>query len=237
MTPARAALSRQTLAALAHVRSREQLSTGLARICVEIGATHYMLLGVIQERGAERPHILASNWVYDTIGQIGLAEIDRVAASELSTAVGESPVVFEAGTANQPRALAPATGRALASYGHGALCCLRVSTGSRRCRAIFSAPDKGAIDVAKVASAHLACGYLVSRMDGRLFGQTMADALSDRERECLHWVSEGKTTEEVALILGVTANTVNSYIANAMQKFGAANRAMAIATAIRTGAI
>ena len=51
------------------------------------------------------------------------------------------------------------------------------------------------------------------------------------------WVSEGKTTDEVALILGVSSNTVNSYITHAIQKFAASNRAMAIATAIRSGII
>ena len=65
----------------------------------------------------------------------------------------------------------------------------------------------------------------------------LAGALSERERECLQWVSEGKTTDEVALILGVSSNTVNSYVAHAIQKFGASNRAMAIATAIRSGII
>ncbi len=63
------------------------------------------------------------------------------------------------------------------------------------------------------------------------------DPLSDRERECLIWVSEGKTTDEVALILGVSANTVNSYVTHAIQKLSASNRAMAIATAIRSGII
>ena len=63
------------------------------------------------------------------------------------------------------------------------------------------------------------------------------DPLSDRERECLIWVSEGKTTDEVALILGVSGNTVNSYITHAIQKLSASNRAMAIATAIRSGII
>lgn len=237
MTAAHPALSRQTLAALAHVRTREQLTAGLRRICAEIGASHYMLIGTVQERGAERPQILASNWIYDTIGQIGLPEIDRMATGELSTAVGESPVVVATDAAVPPRGLPQPHARALAAHGHGAICCLRLSTGTRRCRLVFSAADAASMDQARIGSAQLACGYLVSRMDGRLFGEATADALSERERECLHWVSEGKTTEEVGLILGVTSNTVNSYIANAMQKFGAANRAMAIATAIRTGAI
>ena len=44
-------------------------------------------------------------------------------------------------------------------------------------------------------------------------------------------------TDEVAVILGVSSNTVNSYITHAIQKFAASNRAMAIATAIRSGII
>lgn len=50
-------------------------------------------------------------------------------------------------------------------------------------------------------------------------------------------MSEGKTTDDIAIILGVSANTANSYIANAIQKFGSSNRAMAMATAIRSGVI
>ena len=51
-----------------------------------------------------------------------------------------------------------------------------------------------------------------------LAAAAMQDPLSDRERECLFWVSEGKTTDEVALILGVSSNTVNSYVTHAIQK-------------------
>ncbi len=42
-------------------------------------------------------------------------------------------------------------------------------------------------------------------------------------------MSEGKTTDEVAVILGVSGNTVNSYITHAIQKLSASNRPMAIA--------
>ena len=41
----------------------------------------------------------------------------------------------------------------------------------------------------------------------------------------------------VVVILGVSANTVNKYIVSSIQKFGAGNRAMAIAVAIRAGVI
>ncbi len=70
-----------------------------------------------------------------------------------------------------------------------------------------------------------------------LAATALQDPLSDRERECLFWVSEGKTTDEVAMILGVSSNTVSSYITHAIQKFAASNRAMAVATAIRSGIV
>ena len=81
------------------------------------------------------------------------------------------------------------------------------------------------------------CCYALSQIPGLLRAADAQDPLSDRERECLIWVSEGKTTDEVALILGVSGNTVNSYITHAIQKLSASNRAMAIATAIRSGII
>lgn len=85
--------------------------------------------------------------------------------------------------------------------------------------------------------AQLQCCYALSQVPALLAAASMQDPLSDRERECLFWVSEGKTTDEVAVILGVSANTVNSYITQAIRKFSASNRAMAVATAIRSGII
>jgi DNA-binding CsgD family transcriptional regulator len=75
----------------------------------------------------------------------------------------------------------------------------------------------------------------LSNVPALLAAVTQQNPLSERERECLLWVSEGKTSEEVALILGVSANTVNSYVTHATRKVSSSNRAMAVATAIRSG--
>ena len=40
--------------------------------------------------------------------------------------------------------------------------------------------------------------------------------LSQRERDMLWWTAEGKTTKEIALILGLSDRTVRFYIENAM---------------------
>ena len=93
------------------------------------------------------------------------------------------------------------------------------------------------IDAESLPSAQLLACYALSQVPEMLAAVAMQDPLSERERECLYWASAGKTTDEVAMILGVSSNTVNSYVAHAIQKFGAKNRAMAMATAIRNGII
>jgi LuxR family quorum sensing-dependent transcriptional regulator len=59
--------------------------------------------------------------------------------------------------------------------------------------------------------------------------------LSTRERECLQWTASGKTSQEIASILGLSEHTVNHYLSAACQKLAANNRAHAVAKAIRSG--
>lgn len=59
--------------------------------------------------------------------------------------------------------------------------------------------------------------------------------LSGREKECLFWVSEGKTSWEIAQILGITERTVNFHLNNAIRKSGCKNRYQTVAKSIITG--
>ncbi|WP_377290730.1 helix-turn-helix transcriptional regulator [Rhizobium sp. SG2393] len=60
-----------------------------------------------------------------------------------------------------------------------------------------------------------------------------SEKLSMREIECLRWAAAGKSSDEIAIILGISAYTVSSYFKTAMRKLGAVNRMQAIARAIR----
>jgi Response regulator containing a CheY-like receiver domain and an HTH DNA-binding domain len=42
--------------------------------------------------------------------------------------------------------------------------------------------------------------------------------LSDRERQVLQLVAEGKTTKEIATLLGISVNTAESHRSNLMEK-------------------
>ena len=55
--------------------------------------------------------------------------------------------------------------------------------------------------------------------------------LSPREQEVADWVAQGKTNEEIAIILGISAHTVKNHLDKIFRKLGVDNRcgaAMAI---------
>lgn len=68
-------------------------------------------------------------------------------------------------------------------------------------------------------------------------GCTYGVNLSPREKEVLLWGADGKTSEEIAIILGVTKDTVNFHFKTLQKKMGATNRVQAIAYAIVKGYI
>jgi DNA-binding CsgD family transcriptional regulator len=59
------------------------------------------------------------------------------------------------------------------------------------------------------------------------------ERLSNREIECLRWSAAGKSSEEIAIILGLSAHTVGSYLKIAMRKLNSVNRMQAVARAFR----
>lgn len=65
----------------------------------------------------------------------------------------------------------------------------------------------------------------------------VADTLTDRELDCLNWTAAGKTSAEIAEILGLSEHTVNHYLNRAAKKLDAVNRTQAVAKALRAGLI
>jgi DNA-binding NarL/FixJ family response regulator len=62
-------------------------------------------------------------------------------------------------------------------------------------------------------------------------------ALNDREIETLTWAARGKTSAEIAHILGLSKRTVDFHIDNARGKLGAATRTEAVMKAADGGLI
>jgi DNA-binding CsgD family transcriptional regulator len=60
-----------------------------------------------------------------------------------------------------------------------------------------------------------------------------SESLSRREIECLRWSAAGKSSEEIAIILELSAHTVAGYLKSAMRKLDSVNRMQAVARAYR----
>jgi DNA-binding NarL/FixJ family response regulator len=65
-------------------------------------------------------------------------------------------------------------------------------------------------------------------------GDPLAE-LSEREREILPLIAEGKTNREIALLLSLSEHSVKSYVSNILQKLRLARRAEAAAFMARRG--
>jgi two-component system response regulator NreC len=59
------------------------------------------------------------------------------------------------------------------------------------------------------------------------------DLLTDREKEVLHLLAEGRSNKEVATLLDVGLSTVETHRANLMQKLGLHNTADIVLYAVR----
>ncbi|MGA2191847.1 MAG: autoinducer binding domain-containing protein [Nitrospirota bacterium] len=61
--------------------------------------------------------------------------------------------------------------------------------------------------------------------------------LTPREKEVLKWLSLGKTSWDVSVILGISEKTINFHVSSLMQKLDAVSRTHAVAIAFQLGLI
>lgn len=83
--------------------------------------------------------------------------------------------------------------------------------------------------------AHLAALYAHIRMQILLQEPKRtisAFALSERERECLQWVSRGLSSKEISREVSLGTKTVDYHLAKVMRKFAVSTRSHAVARAI-----
>ncbi|MEI8144357.1 MAG: LuxR family transcriptional regulator [Alphaproteobacteria bacterium] len=87
--------------------------------------------------------------------------------------------------------------------------------------------------------AVLAANYLHLKVAESFGPNPLADldAISPREVEALAWAAEGKTTEDIAVLMRVSPETVKAHLDSARHKLGALNRPHAVAKALRSGII
>ena len=93
--------------------------------------------------------------------------------------------------------------------------------------------------IREVARGQVFLGSDISRVvvDGYLTGAPAADPLAPREREVLQLVAEGLRSKEIAVKLGLSVKTAESYRTNIMEKLDIHDTASLVRYAIRRGLI
>lgn len=216
--------------------SRGDLTGFLMALCQAVAADSYMLVAILHDHNRSDVRIVSSNWIYDAIRLVGHQTIAALAESVHAAPPGMRPHAIVTRQAPAlPGVIGGEEARLLDVLGHAEIYALRLNVGRQRYFLLLSANEPGLLEPVEMMRAQMRCCYALGQVPQLLAAAAQQDPLSDRERECLYWVSEGKTTDEIAVILGVSANTVNSYITHAVRKFAASNRVEAVAIAIRNG--
>jgi DNA-binding NarL/FixJ family response regulator len=94
--------------------------------------------------------------------------------------------------------------------------------------------------IREVMRGHVFLSATVSRVvvEGYVAGvPAPGDSLAPRERQVLQLVAEGNTSKEIAVLLGLSVKTVDSYRARVMEKVGVHETASLVRYAIRNGVI
>jgi DNA-binding CsgD family transcriptional regulator len=85
---------------------------------------------------------------------------------------------------------------------------------------------------------HTRCFMLFSDVMRLGLGRTgRLPVVSQRELDCLRLTANGYTSEEIAVVLGLSVHTTNQYLTKVTMKLNALNRMHAVAKALRLGLI
>lgn len=111
------------------------------------------------------------------------------------------------------------------------------ATAGRNGLAVFFGEAPGLSDDMLV-EFHLRCVRLFSALiDVTTASARKVPAMSNRELDCLRLTADGKTSEEIAELLHLSAHTANQYLTAAALKLDAVNRTHAVSKALRIGLI
>ncbi len=96
-------------------------------------------------------------------------------------------------------------------------------------------PKEADVDVIISAIHTVARGGVVLTPEQLRWLREPLDPLTQREREVLALLAQGKSDGDIALALGIAVRTASKHVENIRQKLGASSRGEAVALALETG--
>ena len=217
----------QLLARLSEAVQANDISRGLKALTEHVGAVGYLLIRQDANSGSSLEGVIASDWPFDLVRKtvVALADLTRVTELDKCLSVLQPQFSVLADLANVP------TGAS------NQYCSIAFNVGRNRYSLTLLCP----VDVILSQQGLRATGVHASYLASLLFSEQTKGGreleLTDRELECLYWIAEGKTSDEIAMIIGISKNTINNYITSVMRKTATRTRSEAIAYAVRNNLV
>ena len=193
-----------------------------------VGAAHFLLArcDIIQEQGLE--YIISSDWPFDLV---------RRMAPEIASSYGKSTELEKCLSLFAPTFSFLPDDVLLPANIDRQYCSLSLCVGRTRYALLLLFPQGLILSQERLREVGLLAAYAVSS-SGKKEPRSERDfELTELELDCLFWIAEGKTSDEIAMILGISRNTINNYITSVMRKTGTKTRSEAIAYAVRNNLV
>ncbi|MCB5202633.1 helix-turn-helix transcriptional regulator [Neorhizobium sp. T786] len=225
----RAAVSREQLVRkLALAASAHNIPAALHLLATYADASRFLMArcDLIQEQGLD--FIVSSDWPFDLV---------RHMETELAASYARSNELEKCLSLLMPT-FSVLPDNVLVPEGISRqYCSLSLSIGRTRYSLQLLFREGTILSQERLREVGLLAGYAASFKDSTEPKLERDFELTDRELECLFWIAEGKTSDEIATILGISRNTINNYITSVMRKTGTKTRSEAIAYAVRNNLV
>lgn len=204
--------------------ARCDVPSAMADITSFAGAERYLVARCDGAAENALLNVVSSDWPFDLVRSLGADLLrEQVKISEIDRCMATLQPVF--GECDRIRP---------AEFGFSRrYCVVPFSTGAARMIVAFLFHEGAVLSQERLGDAALMVAYLVDAPAGEGCPADRPLDLTDREIECLAWIAEGKTSDEVSMIIGISRNTVNNYITSIMRKTATRTRSEAIACAVR----
>lgn len=218
----------QLINRLSMLTAPQQLGTALGILAEYAGASAYLLArcDIIQDPGLD--FVVSSNWPFDLV---------RVVAGVISNDYARSTEFEKCMALLQPNFTLFPDHVELPSTVSRQYCTLNFSVGRTRLALMLIYSDGFILSADRLRDVGLMTAYIRSFAEAALQRSDRDCDLTEREIECLYWIAEGKTSDEIAVILGISRNTINNYITSVMRKTATKTRSEAIAFAVRNNLV
>ena len=209
---------------LAEAVESGDIGRGLSALGSYVGAAGYLLLRQDLNSDNALENVVSSNWPFDMVVKSGGALLSELArATELDKCLS----ILQPQFAMLPDAVE------LPSGASQQICSVSFNVGRNRYCLTFICPADFILSQQRLRLTGVYTSYLASLLFSEQVKASRELELTDRELECLYWIAEGKTSDEIATIIGISKNTINNYITSVMRKTATRTRSEAIAYAVR----